>query len=103
MSQQRLFVVIIATIAIAGFLAIGLNKIYHQTLDLGMRRRSLRTDLSEEDEAEIPEQSPRNYHATGSLYLPHSNIKEPFEVWYAGDFNLSRIDYYFGKRSLLLI
>ena len=40
---------------------------------------------------------PRNYHATGRLFLPHSNIVEPFEIWFTSDFNRSRIDYYYGR------
>ena len=39
---------------------------------------------------------PVNYHATGRLFLPHSNIVEPFEIWFTKDFNRSRIDYYYG-------
>ncbi|XP_028397683.1 counting factor associated protein D-like [Dendronephthya gigantea] len=39
---------------------------------------------------------PRNYHATGLLTLPYDNIVEPFEAWYAGERNMSRIDYYYG-------
>ena len=39
---------------------------------------------------------PTNYHATGRLFLPHSNIVEPFEIWFTKDFNRSRIDYYYG-------
>ena len=40
---------------------------------------------------------PRYYHATGMLTLPYDNIVEPFEAWYAGEKNMSRIDYYYGK------
>lgn len=40
---------------------------------------------------------PRYYHATGLLTLPYDNIVEPFEAWYAGERNMSRIDYYYGK------
>lgn len=39
---------------------------------------------------------PRYYHATGLLRLPYDNIIEPFEAWYAGERNMSRIDYYYG-------
>ena len=37
-----------------------------------------------------------NYHASGVLILPHSNIAEPFEIWYAPSKKKSRIDYYYG-------
>ena len=40
---------------------------------------------------------PKTYHATGLLTLPYDGIMEPFEIWYAGDLNMSRIDYYHGK------
>lgn len=40
---------------------------------------------------------PRYYHATGQLALPFDNIMEPFEAWFAGEHNMSRIDYYGGK------
>lgn len=39
---------------------------------------------------------PENYHASGLLLLPHSNIAEPFEIWYAPSSKKSRIDYYYG-------
>ncbi|XP_048583026.1 pro-cathepsin H isoform X2 [Nematostella vectensis] len=39
---------------------------------------------------------PRRYHATGILTLPFDDIVEPFEAWFAGDLNMSRIDYYYG-------
>lgn len=44
---------------------------------------------------------PRRYHATGVVGLPFDEISEPFEAWFAGDFNMSRIDYYNGKGLLL--
>lgn len=39
---------------------------------------------------------PKNYHATGRLFLPHSKIVEPFEIWFTSELNRSRIDYYYG-------
>ncbi|XP_068738415.1 cathepsin S-like [Montipora capricornis] len=39
---------------------------------------------------------PRFYHATGLLSLPFDDIVEPFEAWFAGEKNMSRIDYYYG-------
>lgn len=40
---------------------------------------------------------PSEYHATGVLSLPTSNINEPFEVWHSQTYDKSRIDYYHGK------
>lgn len=40
---------------------------------------------------------PSEYHATGVLSLPTSNISEPFEVWHSKTHDKSRIDYYHGK------
>lgn len=40
---------------------------------------------------------PTEYHATGVLSLPTSNINEPFEVWHSQTYDKSRIDYYHGK------
>ena len=47
-------------------------------------------------DASYDEFFPRYYHATGLLTLPYDNIVEPFEAWYAGEKNMSRIDYYYG-------
>lgn len=45
---------------------------------------------------------PTEYHATGVLSLPTSNINEPFEVWHSQTYDKSRIDYYHGKLVTLL-
>lgn len=39
---------------------------------------------------------PRCYHSSGLLSLPFDDIVEPFEAWFAGERNMSRIDYYYG-------
>ena len=44
---------------------------------------------------------PSEYHATGVLSLPTSNISEPFEVWHSQTYDKSRIDYYHGKDNTL--
>lgn len=44
---------------------------------------------------------PAEYHATGVLSLPTSNINEPFEVWHSQAYDKSRIDYYHGKTKRL--
>lgn len=40
---------------------------------------------------------PLFYHATGTITLPYDDLVEPFEAWYAGELNMSRIDYYQGN------
>ena len=42
---------------------------------------------------------PRCYRAQGQISLPFDGIIEPFEAWYCAKFNMSRIDYYYGKLS----
>ena len=46
---------------------------------------------------------PTEYHATGVLSLPTSNINEPFEVWHSQTYDKSRIDYYHGKSDYPVI
>ena len=36
------------------------------------------------------------YHSVGTITLPIDDLVEPFEAWYAGELNMSRIDYYYG-------
>ena len=45
---------------------------------------------------------PHFYHATGFISLPYDDIVEPFEAWYAGKLNMSRIDYYYGKFNFII-
>lgn len=45
-------------------------------------------------------QFPSFYHTHGTISLPYDGIVEPFEAWYAGKYNMSRIDYYYGKLEL---
>ena len=39
---------------------------------------------------------PLFYHSVGTITLPFDDLVEPFEAWYAGELNMSRIDYYQG-------
>ncbi|XP_046857407.1 LOW QUALITY PROTEIN: cathepsin K-like [Xenia sp. Carnegie-2017] len=39
---------------------------------------------------------PQNYHSTGLLMLPHSGIREPFEIWFSKEQQRSRVDFYYG-------
>ncbi len=70
-------------------------KLYGGNTDLMITRRSLSENQNKTDHVRF--KFPNNYHATGRLFLPHSNIVEPFEIWFTSDFNRSRIDYYYGK------
>lgn len=40
---------------------------------------------------------PESYRTTGTITLPLDGIMEPFEAWFAGKHNMSRIDYYNGR------
>ena len=46
---------------------------------------------------------PSCYRAQGQISLPYDGIIEPFEAWYCGKVNMSRIDYYYGKFYILLL
>ena len=46
---------------------------------------------------------PEFYHAQGIISLPYDGIIEPFEAWYAGKHQMSRIDYYYGNQLLLTL
>lgn len=72
-------------------LILGIYKIHDSPLVLGIFGRSLNDTPPE------PFRFPQNYHATGKLHLPHSQIEEPFEVWFSRKHNRSRIDYYYGN------
>lgn len=72
----------------------GIYQRYGGNFDLITSRRSLeKKNITRHTEIKFP----TNYHATGRLFLPHSNIVEPFEIWFTSDFNRSRIDYYYGR------
>lgn len=72
----------------------GIYQRYGGNLDLLISRRSVQKEnITGHTEIKFP----TNYHATGRLFLPHSNIVEPFEIWFTSDFNRSRIDYYYGR------
>jgi len=54
--------------------------------------------VNEEKESEKYKISfPLFYHSVGTITLPYDGLVEPFEAWYAGELNMSRIDYYQGK------
>ena len=70
------------------------------------RRSSLRTisrrSVESDSTVDIPI-LPENYRASGLLIMPHSNIAEPFEIWYAPSRQMSRIDYYYGKDQIYVL
>lgn len=75
------------------FFTTGIYLRYGGNSDLIISKRSLeKKNITGHTEIKFP----TNYHATGRLFLPHSNIVEPFEIWFSSDFNRSRIDYYYG-------
>jgi hypothetical protein len=48
-------------------------------------------------EAPEPPTWPASYMAQGIINLPYAEIGEPFDAWYDGPNQRSRIDYYSGK------
>ena len=85
----------VSVLVVVCLLAFGLNEFCGRPVDLSIFRR---VSKAQKTPSPTPTVSfPRNYHTTGRLHLPHSGIVEPFEAWYAGDYNRSRIDYYYGK------
>ena len=84
---------LVALVVLCLFTA-GIYQRFGGNLDLIISRRSLKKEnITGHTEIKFP----TSYHATGRLFLPHSNIVEPFEIWFASDFNRSRIDYYYGR------
>ena len=50
-----------------------------------------------------PLKFPEKYFTTGTIFLPYAEIEEPFEAWYDGPNQRSRIDLYGGKFESLMI
>ena len=87
------FIVIPAIIIIAALLGIGFEvQKFAQDSTLSLAKHDIVGDY----DVLYDEYFPRYYHATGLLSLPFDDIVEPFEAWFAGDRNMSRIDYYYG-------
>ena len=61
--------------------------------------KNINETRTEHEEPDI--KFPKTYHATGLLTLPYDGIMEPFEIWYAENLNMSRIDYYHGEYNTL--
>jgi len=84
---------------LAGFIILGhWLFVRSSTVDKGVSE-SEREDKRGEDLRSL--HFPSEYHATGVLSLPTSNINEPFEVWHSQTYDKSRIDYYHGKSNTL--
>ena len=54
------------------------------------------TDAEMRDRSISELRFPSTYHVVGTIKIPSASIVEPFEAWYAGKSNKSRIDYYGG-------
>ncbi|KAK3730861.1 hypothetical protein QZH41_009981, partial [Actinostola sp. cb2023] len=88
MVVQWMILVLFASLAVVGF---GVHCLVRYQSSTGLHRR----DVGDYDDV-YDRMFPRRYHATGFLSLPFDDIVEPFEAWFAGDINMSRIDYYYG-------
>ena len=87
------FFTIAAMFTIAGLIGIGFEfQKSAQDSSLNLAKHDIVGDYDEL----YDEYFPRFYHATGLLSLPFDDIVEPFEAWFAGERNMSRIDYYYG-------
>ena len=84
-------VALLSTVVVIGFCLEARKYILGSTL-VTVKRYAIVGDF----DASYDKLFPRYYHATGMLTLPYDNIVEPFETWYAGERNMSRIDYYYG-------
>ncbi|XP_078362424.1 uncharacterized protein LOC144646642 [Oculina patagonica] len=94
MASERTVIPSLAALVVLCLFVTGMYKLYGDNTDLMISRRSLSENQNKT--AHVRFKFPNNYHATGRLFLPHSNIVEPFEIWFTSDFNRSRIDYYYG-------
>ena len=76
-----------------------------QSLDLKSERKLVnlaeKKIKAEEENIRYKIIFPSFYHAVGTITLPFDDLVEPFEAWYAGDLNMSRIDYYYGEHVFL--
>ena len=90
---RAVFVSTIACVVLIGF-CLETRKYLIASSSLRLQRYSVAGDFDPSYDRLFP----RFYHATGLITLPYDNIVEPFEVWYAGEKNMSRIDYHYGKK-----
>lgn len=64
--------------------------------DIKLHEMLEKTLKKEENSIKYKINFPMFYHAVGTITLPFDDLVEPFETWYAGELNMSRIDYYYG-------
>ena len=62
-----------------------------------MVKKLLNEVLAESKDVRFDIEFPLFYHASGVISLPFDGLQEPFEAWYAGELNMSRIDYFYGE------
>jgi len=92
--ERAVIIPSLAALVVLCLFTTGMYQRYGGNSDLILSGRSLeKKNITGHTEIKFP----TNYHATGRLFLPHSNIVEPFEIWFTSDFNRSRIDYYYGR------
>ena len=88
-----IFIFVSVIITIAGLIGIGLEiQKFSQDSALSLAKHDIVGDY----DTLYDKYFPRYYHASGLLSLPFDDIVEPFEAWFAGERNMSRIDYYYG-------
>ena len=90
---KLIFIILSSLVVVAGLVGI-IFEVYKMSQDSVLR--VVKRDIVGDYDALYDAYFPRCYHATGILSLPFDDIVEPFEAWFAGDRNTSRIDYYYG-------
>lgn len=90
---KPIFIILSSIVVVAGLVGVILE-VYKISQDSILRL--LNRDIVGNYDTLYVEYFPRYYHATGILSLPFDGIVEPFEAWFAGERNMSRIDYYYG-------
>lgn len=90
---KPIFTILSSVMVVAGLVGV-IVEVYKMSQDTILRL--VKRDIVGDYDALYDEYFPQYYHATGILSLPFDGIVEPFEAWFAGDRNTSRIDYYYG-------
>lgn len=90
---KPIFIILSSIVVVAGLVGVILE-LYKMSQDSILRL--VNRDIVGDYDTLYTEYFPRYYHATGILSLPFDGIVEPFEAWFAGERNMSRIDYYYG-------
>lgn len=90
---KPIFIILSSIVVVAGLVG-AILEVYKMSQDSILRL--VNRDIVGDYDTLYVEYFPRYYHATGILSLPFDGIVEPFEAWFAGERNMSRIDYYYG-------